>query len=109
MQYPHSYLDEVRQLAIAKGVDPDKVQEDIVSVAIQTAWSTEDIARSFVMACEAYMSMKQLEASMEKIQHMAGHTQKEVNEISQALVELPAKKTASKMPYYHKNKMQWWK
>ncbi len=46
-----SYLEEMLAMAKEKGVDPEKVKDDLLTVAsIFPGLSVEDIAYSFVMA-----------------------------------------------------------
>jgi hypothetical protein len=83
-----TYLDEVRQLAIAKGINPDDVEKDIVNAAIATNWGVEDIAWSFIRAIEAYIPAKQFQVQMKKIQDMAGHSQEELDKINQSILNM---------------------
>ncbi len=45
-----SYLEEMLELAKEKGIDPEKVLDDLVTAANASGWGVEDIAYSFLMA-----------------------------------------------------------
>lgn len=70
---------------------------------------------AFIAALRAYYptatSLEFLE-SIEKLQSQAGQSQEELSAVSQAILDMAAETEAKpkpKMPYYQRNKAQWWK
>jgi len=45
-------IEHVHQLAREKGLDPDKVKQDLIDAAIATNSSAEEIARAFLIAID---------------------------------------------------------
>ncbi len=47
-----TYIEQVRLLAIEKGLDPDKVEDDLYTAALAMNGRPQEIARAFVIAAK---------------------------------------------------------
>lgn len=103
-----SSIEDLRYYLASADCSPERIEE-FVQVAVRATLASGRHPDHIISALRV---MLEFEAGMARIERLTGESTESMQTLSQsieAMPDMPTAKPLSKLPYYEKNKQQWWK